>query len=114
MLWAIVMAGGAGLFVGLIRLQMPAVFAASILIAITCLIAVPFTELSLLKATGVGFLLLCALQWGYLVGLMLACMLSHVIDRLMPMDVVHQGLPVVSSADPARRGFLPHERRASD
>ena len=72
MLWAIITATGAGLLLGL-RFRLTAVIAASVAtMALSCL-AATLMQLSLLSALGLTYLLLAALQGGYLTGVAATC-----------------------------------------
>ena len=76
LLWALAIAGGTGLLLGL-WLRVPAVLAASAATVAACTILLPFANWSLLTAILLGFGLSIALQFGYLAGLMLWCALSQ-------------------------------------
>jgi hypothetical protein len=71
MLWAFGAGGAIGLLLGL-RFRVPALLAASGLMAIVCFSVAPFTQLEPMTAAGLTFALLCMLQVGYLIGLMLS------------------------------------------
>ena len=76
LLWALVIAGGTGLLLGL-WLRVPAVLAASAATVVACTVLLPIANWSLLTAILFGFGLSTALQFGYLAGLMLSCALSQ-------------------------------------
>ena len=74
MLWLASIASvvSVGILLGL-RLRVPSVFAASLVLAVLTLVFVPLlTEWSLAAAVAFLIALLCALQCGYLVGLAIA------------------------------------------
>ncbi len=71
MLWALALASGMGILLGL-RLRAPAVLAASAILVASCVAVVPFADWSLLEAVAFIFGALAALQGGYLVGLLLS------------------------------------------
>ena len=72
MLWSIVSVACVGIFLGL-RLHVLSVVAASIVIALASTALLPLlTEWSFLRAAGFLFALLGALQYGYLVGAVIA------------------------------------------
>ncbi len=70
-------AGAVGLLLGL-RLRVPSVVAASVLILVGTLIAIPVIGLTPWTALAGGFGSLCALQGGYIVGLLLWCAATRV------------------------------------
>ena len=77
MLWATMIAAGAGLLLGL-RFRMYAVVAASVaLTALSCL-AATFMQQSLLTTLASTYILLAALQGGYLTGVAATCAWSRV------------------------------------
>ena len=81
-LWAVAAAGIVGLVLGL-RFRIAAVLAASVLVLIGGVVAVPLTGLSAWTVLGIDLCALCALQGGYLAGLLLWCAGTRV-GRLMP------------------------------
>ena len=76
MLWATILSSAAGLLLGLLRFHVLAVVAASVLLAVLLAVmhAAPTLSLQVPLLTGVvfAFVLLGALQGGYLVGLLMA------------------------------------------
>ena len=68
MFCSIILAGGTGLLLGL-RFRVPAVFVASVVVAVACIATAPLIDLPLLTSVAVAFGLLSALQGGYLMGL---------------------------------------------
>ena len=83
MLWAIITAAGAGLLLGL-RFRLHAVIAASVaLTALSCL-AATLMQLPLLTTLGLTYLLLAALQGGYLTGVAATCAWTRVRTESVP------------------------------
>jgi hypothetical protein len=70
MFWLVVIASGAGVLLGL-RLRAPSVLAASVAIVLASLVLMPFGQWSFVAGTMFTVALLTALQFGYLVGLVL-------------------------------------------
>jgi hypothetical protein len=75
-LWAVAIAGGTGLLLGLC-LRAPAAIAASGATFIGCLALAPLMQWSPLAAVLLGFGSLTALQMGYLAGVTLTCALNR-------------------------------------
>jgi hypothetical protein len=72
MVWAVIIAGGTGLLLGLL-LKVPAVLAASALAVVAGMVLTTLTSWSLLDTLIYCGALLATLQVGYLVGGALAC-----------------------------------------
>jgi hypothetical protein len=72
MVWAVIIAGGTGLLLGLL-LKVPAVLAASALAVLAGMVLTSLTSWSLLDTLMYCGALLATLQVGYLVGGALAC-----------------------------------------
>jgi hypothetical protein len=70
-LWATTLASAAGLLLGLMRFHVFSVVVASVLLAVMYVIALPSLQVALLTGLVCAFILLGALQGGYLVGLMI-------------------------------------------
>jgi hypothetical protein len=101
-LWAIAAAGSVGLLLGL-RFRMPAVLAASALILAGGSAAVPFAGAPLWTVLGTTFGTVCALQGGYLVGLLLWCALSRssrLLLRLPARDAFNGDGPATGARAP--------------
>jgi hypothetical protein len=75
-LWAFASCGAIGLFLGL-RFRAPAVIAASAIILVGGAVVAPLIGLSLWAALAAPLGAMCALQSGYIVGLMLWCAISR-------------------------------------
>ena len=90
MLWALALASGMGLLLGL-RLRVPSVLAASAILVVCCVAVMPFANWSFLPAAAFTFGLLGALQCAYLAGLMLSCAWTRA--RSSPATA---GLPTLS------------------
>ena len=71
MLWAFASATATGTVFGLF-LRVPAVLAASVMIAACCIALMPIAHWSLLTAAAFAFGMLAVFQWGYLAGLLLS------------------------------------------
>lgn len=98
MIWLLAGAGAVGLLLGL-RFRVPSVVAASALISAGALVAVPVIGLPLWTALWVGFGALCALQGGFVVGLLLWCAATRVrwplrLARRNPAADDHVQVPV--------------------
>ena len=65
---AIITAAGAGALLGLALLRIPAVFAASIVLAVTAVVLMRLGRWLLLETIAYTFMLLAALQCSYLIG----------------------------------------------
>ena len=76
MLWAFASATATGIVFGLfLRVPtsiLPAVLAASVMIAACCIALMPIAHWSLLAAAAFAFGMLAVFQWGYLAGLLLS------------------------------------------
>jgi len=95
-LWAFTIAGMIGLVLGL-RYRMPAIVAASGLVLVGGIAVAPLTGLPLWTALAAPFGALCALQSGYIAGLMLSCAMSSARATAPPRGAaagVHQHLPL--------------------
>jgi hypothetical protein len=89
MLWLIVSAASTGILLGL-WLRVPSVLAASLLVAVASAVLVPLlTEWSLLTGMAFVFVLLGALQFGYLAGALIA--VGHKRTR----SQAHSSLPPI-------------------
>jgi hypothetical protein len=109
-LWAIITAAGAGLLLGL-RFRLNAVVAASVAtMALSCL-AATLMQLPLLTTLGLTYLLLAALQGGYLMGLAATCAWTRAkmgsVPRATPDGRSRANLASSESKQPGR-ATLPH------
>ena len=80
MLWLLLPAGGAGVLLGL-WLRVPALLAASVALVGTAAVLMTLGEWPLGEAIAFIFMLLTALQVGYLVGLLLPSAWTRVASR---------------------------------
>jgi hypothetical protein len=80
-LWAFAACGVVGLFLGL-RFRAPAVIAASAIILVGGAVLAPLIGLPLWTALAAPLGAMCALQSGYIVGLMLWCGISRARPQL--------------------------------
>ena len=72
MIWLIAVGGGIGVLLGLLTVQVYAVAVASVAVVLLTWAIVPFAEWSLLLTIAFMFVLVSALQCGYLVGVALS------------------------------------------
>jgi hypothetical protein len=96
MLLASGVAGAMGLLLGL-SFRVSALLAASLVTATVCLSVAPFTELTLMIVIVITIALLGVLQVGYIMGLMVSCVVSRA--RLWPT-----GRPIPTDDQPSNYG----------
>jgi hypothetical protein len=102
MLWLLAAACGFGILLGL-RLRMPALVAASMAVVLLSSVGMPLADWSPLKSITSSFVLLGALQAGYLVGLMASFAWTRA--RLRPAGLA--SLPQMSPGEPRTSGLSP-------
>jgi hypothetical protein len=81
MIWLILVAGGIGILLGL-KLRMTSVLAASLAILATSLIVLPFSDWSFVSGAVFIAALITAVQFGYLLGLLLLTIWTRIGARL--------------------------------